>query len=80
MRRGDWQARFGAARRARDRELMGALERQIALEELVAGLGAGAYGVSRLEALAERRRAAEAEAAEELERRARLARAFGRSA
>lgn len=80
MRRGDWQARFGALRRARDRELLGAVERQIALEELVTGLGAGAYGVSRLEALAERRRAAEAEAAEELERRARLARAFGRSA
>lgn len=37
-RRGDWERRFGAARRRRDRELLAELERQIGLEELVAGL------------------------------------------
>ena len=77
MRRGnDWQKRFGAARRAADRALLEGLERQIALEELVAGLAEGAYGPTRLEALAARRREAEAE---ELDRRSRLARAFGRA-
>jgi hypothetical protein len=59
MRRGnDWERRFGRRRRARDRELLAELERQIGLEDAIAGLVA-----------ADR---------EELERRARLARAFGR--
>lgn len=58
MRRNDWQRRFGARRRAIDRALLEELERQIGLEEAVAGLAA-------------RDR-------EEEERRARLARAFGR--
>jgi hypothetical protein len=59
MRRGnDWERRFGRRRRAIDRALLEELERQIALEEAIAELGA-------------RDR-------EELERRARLARAFGR--
>jgi hypothetical protein len=61
MRRGnDWERRFGRRRRGIDRALLEALERQIGLEELVAGL-----------AVADR---------EEVERRARLARAFGRPA
>jgi hypothetical protein len=61
MRRGnDWERRFGRRRREIDRKLLEALERQIALEELVAELGA-------------RDR-------EALERRERLARAFGRPA
>ncbi|HEY1887145.1 MAG TPA: hypothetical protein VGG86_14030 [Roseiarcus sp.] len=59
MRRGnDWERRYGRRRRAIDRALLEAVERQIGLEELVAGLAA----VDR----------------EELERRERLARAFGR--
>jgi hypothetical protein len=61
MRRGNhWERRFGRRRRAIDRVLLEAVERQIGLEELVAGLAA-----------ADR---------EELERRERLARAFGRPA
>jgi hypothetical protein len=61
MRRGnDWERRFGRRRRAIDRALLAELERQIGLEELIAGLAA-----------ADR---------EELERRERLARAFGRPA
>jgi hypothetical protein len=61
MRRGnDWERRFGRRRRAIDRALLEELERQIGLEELIAGLAA-----------ADR---------EELERRERLARAFGRVA
>ena len=60
MRRGnDWERRYGRRRRAIDRELLAELERQIGLEDAIAGLAA-----------ADR---------EELERRARLARAFGRA-
>lgn len=59
MRRNDWQRRYGAKRRAIDRALLEEVERQIGLEEAVAGLMA-------------RDR-------EEEERRARLARAFGRA-
>ena len=41
MRRGnDWERRFGRRRRAIDRALLGELERQIGLEEAVAGLAA----------------------------------------
>jgi hypothetical protein len=69
----DWERRFGRRRRAIDRAVLEAAERAIAAEE-------GAYGPSRLDALASRRAAAEAEAAEELERRVAIARAFGRPA
>ena len=41
MRRGnDWERRFGRRRRAIDRAVLAELERQIGLEELVAGLSA----------------------------------------
>ena len=41
MRRGnDWERRYGRRRRAIDRELLAAVERQIGLEEAVAGLAA----------------------------------------
>lgn len=40
MRGNDWQRRFGARRRAIDRQLLEAVERAIGLEELVDGLAA----------------------------------------
>lgn len=40
MRGNDWQRRFGARRRAIDREVLEEVERQIGLEELVEGLAA----------------------------------------
>ena len=66
----DWNRMYGAQRRAKDRKLLEELERQIASEE-------GAYGPSRLDALAARRAEAEREGREAREA---IARAFGRPA
>ena len=67
MRRGDWERRFGAARRRSDRQLLAELERQIGREEVLA-------------AIEDRVRRPIAEAQEAQDARERLARVFGRVA
>lgn len=69
MRRGDWERRFGAARRRSDRELLAELERRIGLEEALVAIE------DRIRAGLEGAAAAQDEAREARER---LARVFGR--